>query len=261
MKKNDTKYQAPALEKGLDIIEYLSLKARPLSQTEIAGGIGKNPNEIYRMLVCLENKGYLVREEVSGKYKLTLKLFHLSHRHSPVDEIRRAAQYPMDELAATIHQSCHLGVLYQQQLMVISQSRSPGPVALSVEEGRLFPLLLTTSGRVLLAYMQEEERNYILEGDELFKGYSGKQQKKYLESLQDIRDNGHYIKASDSTKGVTDISVPLRATDNGALAALTISTLSTELDETVSYDKIVTHARETAGRILSRLGLGAAAYD
>ncbi|HYH56504.1 MAG TPA: helix-turn-helix domain-containing protein, partial [Anseongella sp.] len=165
MKTNDTKYQAPALDKGLDIMEYLSLKAKPLSQTDIAAGIGKKPNEIYRMLVCLESRGYLIREEVSGKYKLSLKLYHLSHRHSPVDEVRRAAQHPMDELASTIHQSCHLGVLYLEQLMVISQSRSPGPIALSVEEGRLFPLLMTTSGRVLLAFMQEEERLRLLRGN------------------------------------------------------------------------------------------------
>ena len=71
--KKTIKYQAPALEKGLEILEYLSQRATPLSQSEIANGIHKTPNEIYRMLACLEEKGYLIREEISGKYKISLK--------------------------------------------------------------------------------------------------------------------------------------------------------------------------------------------
>lgn len=256
MKTNDSKYQAPALEKGLDIMEYLSLKAKPLSQTDIATGIGKKPNEIYRMLVCLENRGYLTREEISGKYRLSLKLYHLSHRHSPVDEVRKAAQSPMDELAAAIHQSCHLGVLYLEQLMVISQSRSPGPIALSVEEGRLFPLLMTASGRVLLAFMQEEERLHLLQGNKSFTSQSSKQQKKFLHSLDEIRQAGYYVKPSDSTKGVTDISVPVGTMDTGAVAALTVSALTTQLDEqSASSDKIIDNVQEAAGKILKGLGL------
>ena len=37
-------------DKGLDILEYLSLKSIPQSQSEISQGIGKSPSEIYRML-------------------------------------------------------------------------------------------------------------------------------------------------------------------------------------------------------------------
>ncbi|HET8830326.1 MAG TPA: helix-turn-helix domain-containing protein, partial [Pelobium sp.] len=82
-----TKYQAPALEKGLDILEYLSSQSVPVSQTEIAGNLNKSSNEIYRMLVCLEDRGYIIRDQVSSKYKLSLKLYHLSHQHSVVDEL------------------------------------------------------------------------------------------------------------------------------------------------------------------------------
>ena len=125
-----SKYQAPALEKGLDILEYLSQRAMPLSQTEIANGINKNPNEIYRMLVCLEERGYLTREEHSAKYMLSLKLYNLSHRHSPIDDIRRAAQYPMQQLAINLKQSCHLSVLDRRRLPTIFE-RKHGLISVS----------------------------------------------------------------------------------------------------------------------------------
>jgi len=191
---NDTKYQAPALDKGLDILEYLSAQSVPLSQTEIATGIEKTPNEIYRMLMSLESRGYILRDEVSGKYRLSLKLFYLSHRHSPIDELRKAAQFPLEELANTIRQSCHLSIFYMNQVMVIIHAKSPGPIALSIEEGNLFPLPLTASGKVLLAYMPESERSTVLKNNSIFKKYAKQQQEDFLTSLSEIQQTGSYFK-------------------------------------------------------------------
>ena len=44
------KYRAPALDKGLDIIELLASADEGLSQAEIAKALNRSPNEIYRML-------------------------------------------------------------------------------------------------------------------------------------------------------------------------------------------------------------------
>ena len=52
-------YSAPALEKGLDILELLSNSAEGLSQAEIAGKLNKSVNEIYRMITTLRNREYV----------------------------------------------------------------------------------------------------------------------------------------------------------------------------------------------------------
>ena len=58
------KYSAPALEKGLDILELLSLcSGGGLSQSEIAEGLGRSKNEIFRMMVVLEERGYIKRSD------------------------------------------------------------------------------------------------------------------------------------------------------------------------------------------------------
>lgn len=254
MTEKATKYQAPALEKGLDILEYLSLKAMPLSQTEIASGINRSPNEIFRMLVCLETRGYIVREEISGKYKLSLKLFNLSHTHSPIDDMRRVAQYPMHELAGLLKQSCHMSVLYHDQLMVIYQSKSPGPIALSIEEGGLFPLLLTASGRVLLAFMTQEERANILKRNKLYQSYSKQQQKSLLLSFDQIQKAGYHVELSNLSKGVTDIVVPIGDPRTQITATLAVSILTTEFNETLSTEEIISEVQKCAKSITSRLG-------
>lgn len=257
MNEKESKYQAPALDKGLDILEYLSAQSIPLSQTEIAIGIEKTPNEIYRMLMSLESRGYILRDEVSGKYRLSLKLFYLSHRHSPIDELRKAAQFPLEELANTIRQSCHLSILYMNQVMVIIHAKSPGPIALSIEEGNLFPLPLTASGKVLLAYMPEDERITTLKNNTIFKKYAKPQQEDFLSSLTDIQQTGSYFKNSDSVSGVTDISVPIGiASNNGIIACLTISMLNAlNVDQTIANDVILAEAYKCVKKIEQRIGV------
>lgn len=256
MQEKDGKYQAPALDKGLDILEYLSSQSVPQSQTEIASGIDRSANEIYRMLVCLENRGYILRDEISGKYRLSLKIYHLSHRHSPVDELRKAAQYPMDELSQTIRQSCHLSILYMNQVMVVIHAKSPGPIAISIEEGNIFPLPLTASGRVLLAYMSEQEKQTVLNGNKIFRDFTGKQQKQFLSSLEQIRKNGYYIVASDLAEGVVDIGVPVGNSSIGTVACLTVPRLSTlNIDKGIDNDRILAEAKKCAKSIQNRIGM------
>ncbi|WP_231463783.1 IclR family transcriptional regulator [Pedobacter sp. Leaf132] len=254
---NDTKYQAPALDKGLDILEYLSAQSVPLSQTEIATGIEKTPNEIYRMLMSLESRGYILRDEVSGKYRLSLKLFYLSHRHSPMDELRKAAQFPLEELANTVRQSCHLSILYMNQVMVIIHAKSPGPIALSIEEGNLFPLPLTASGKVLLAYMPENERSNALKNNAIFKKYLKPQQDDFIASLAEIHEKGAYLKTSDLAAGVTDISVPIGVSNGGGIiACLTISMLNAlNLNKNVDNDVILAEAYKCVKKIEQRIGV------
>jgi len=257
MNEKESKYQAPALDKGLDILEYLSAQSIPLSQTEIAVGIEKTPNEIYRMLMSLESRGYILRDEVSGKYRLSLKLFYLSHRHSPMDELRKAAQFPLEELANGIRQSCHLSILYMNQVMVIIHAKSPGPIALSIEEGNLFPLPLTASGKVLLAFMPEIEQRTTLRNNAIFKKYSKTQQEDFMDSLGAIKNTGSYFKNSDSVSGVTDISVPIGVdAKNGIIACLTISMLNAlNADHAIENDVILEEANKCVKKIEQRIGV------
>ena len=58
-KKQSKSYSAPALEKGLDILELLSNSAEGLSQVEIAGKLNKSITKIYRMITTLRNREYV----------------------------------------------------------------------------------------------------------------------------------------------------------------------------------------------------------
>ncbi|MRT92030.1 IclR family transcriptional regulator [Ancylomarina sp. 16SWW S1-10-2] len=248
------KYLAPALDKGLDIIEYLSMKAIPQSQMEISQGLEKSPNEIYRMLVCLEQRGYLIKETPSGKFSLSLKLYHLSHRHSPVDELVKLSKPFMEELSNESKQSCHMGILHHGNLMVVSQMRSPGPVSLSIEEGSLFSLIKTTSGRVLLAFMNETRQKQILADDKDYNELSKEKKADLMLRLQKIRDRGYDLEKSELTMGVADIAVPVGDSQSGIFSALAISSLASISSKNESGEFLINKITEAVTSINTALG-------
>ena len=80
------RYPTPALEKGLDALELLASESEGLTKTEVARRLGRTISEVFRMLVCLETRGYIARGD-DERYSLTLHLFKLAYQHPPIERL------------------------------------------------------------------------------------------------------------------------------------------------------------------------------
>jgi len=218
-------YQAPALEKGLDILECLAAENVPLTQAQLARTLGRGPNELFRMLVCLERRGYIQRDQASGAYALTLRLFTLSHTHSPAQGLRRTAARPMRELTQEVRESCHLSVIHRGELLVLAQEESPQKLRLSVEVGATFPLLHTVSGRLLLAHLAPPELDETLRANEEYIALAPAERAAMNERLAMIRVCGYEEAYGETTEGVKDLAVLVGVANAGTQSALTIASL------------------------------------
>ena len=140
--------------------------------------------------------------------------------------------------------------------MVILHAKSPEPIALSIEEGNLFPLPLTASGKVLLAFLPQQERDAILKTNKIFKAYKEHQKEAFLRSLDQIKLNGFYMRTSDLAEGVVDVSVPVGHTDKGVIACLTVSRLTTlNINKGVENKEILSAAITYSKMIEKRVGV------
>jgi len=219
-------YHVPALEKGLDILECLAAQGVPLNQAQIARSIGRGSNELFRMLTTLERRGYIRRDPLSGAYGLTLRLFELSHMHTPLQGLLRVAAAPMRALTETIRESCHLSVIEREHLVVLAQEESPARIRLSVEVGGAFPLLHTVSGRVLLAHLDEQARADLLEREGEYARLSADEQAHLHERMRLIRSRGYDTSVSETTDGVSDLAVLVGTPTSRVQAALTVASLT-----------------------------------
>src|ERR1700737_393215 len=143
-------YSAPALEKGLDILEVLCRSNVPLSQTSIAEELGRSVSEIYRMLTCLIDRGYVLN--MSDTYAITTKLFDLAHSNPPTNRLLIEAGPIMQELSSELEQSCHLTVYNQGRQIVIAKVDNPGGMGYSLRGGAELDVCVPPSGRAHLAF-------------------------------------------------------------------------------------------------------------
>jgi len=81
MTESTDRYRAPALDKGLDILELLAEQPQGLTRGEIVKAMGRGPSEIYRMLERLVARQFVTRSFEGDRYALSFKLFVLSQRY------------------------------------------------------------------------------------------------------------------------------------------------------------------------------------
>jgi DNA-binding IclR family transcriptional regulator len=211
-------YSAPALEKGLDIIELLCASETPLSQKDIAHRLGRSVGEIYRMLACLVSRNYAAL--IDDNYHITTKLFELAHANPPTHRLLLEAMPLMDKLASQLDQSCHLTVYGRGRQIVIAKVDSPTGMGFSVRVGSELELLISVSGRILLAFQDEETQALrIHEALERRPEHADSQISGVLEF---IRARGYEAAPSVQVRGLYAVSFPILDSQGHAIAALTV---------------------------------------
>ena len=230
MKKST--YRAPALDKGLDILELLSKADEGLTQAKIANLLNKSVNEIYRMLTTLRERHYVQFDEFTDQYQLSFKLLNLASSFNPTKRLLEKATPVMKEITAKTWQSIHLSIYTAGKLLVIAQVDSGSAFNYHVAVGSSFDLLETSSGRVLLTFQTDKERARRLLRRKIFLKIDNNisipkvqlldLEKKYnKKNIFKIKKDGCEVVKSLQIVGITNISYPIFDSSGSAIASLT----------------------------------------
>jgi DNA-binding IclR family transcriptional regulator len=215
------RYRAPALDKGLDILELLADQPQGLTRAEIVRAMGRSPSEIYRMLERLVARHYVTRSLEGDRYALSLKLFVLGHRQPPIERLVTRALPAMDAFAKAAEQSCHLGIYDRGNIVVIAQVSGPASWGLSIRLGVQVGLLDTGSGHVMLAFQTPERREVMRADHQPLDGEVPIPEPELQMFLTQVRQQGFWQGDSRQALGVIDLSVPVLGPRGDALAVLT----------------------------------------
>ena len=221
MDEENEKYRAPALDKGLDILEFLAASPEGLTRAEIAKGVARSPNETYRMLSTLVRRNYVTSSPSGDKFMLSLKLLMLANAHPPRKRLLDIAEPLMRNVTQECEQSSQL-VLWEDGDVVISSAISaPGNWRLALRVGATIGMYNTGSGRVLTAFQTPETSRRMIREHKLVKGEEKIAAAKFEQVLNRIREAGYAREASQTIEGVVNLSFPILDPSGNALAALT----------------------------------------
>ncbi len=213
------RYRAPALEKGLDILELMAREGTPMTPSQIATRLDRSVSELFRMILVLEFRGYIEQSSDGLGYELTNKPFSLGMARARVKALLEVALPIMRDLSREIDQSCHLGMASGDQMVVVARIENPGYLGFSVRPGYRRALVEATSGLVLFAFQHEAIRKEW--ADRFESGAGNARLESFLRQAEVVRNRGFAQAGSDFVQGVTDLSAPIMAS-TGCIAALTV---------------------------------------
>ncbi len=223
-------YSAPALEKGLDILEALCQCENGLTQQEIAIRLGRNLGEIYRMLNCLVERKYVAN--VGNTYTITSKLFQLSHYHPPTYRLLTEALPIMESLSRQISFPCDLRVYNNGSLTVIASIQPPNGLGFMTRVGSEIEVAPSASGLVLLAFQDPIIREIRIK--ESLPNKPEQEIEAFRNSLQEVTEKGFASIKSKQFAGLHAIAFPILDMNGNAVAAITVPMLA-RIDGTIQF--------------------------
>ena len=244
-------YPTPALEKGLDILELFASTPGGMTVSEVARKLNRTVSEIFRMLLCLEQRGYLSQSENRERYQLTLRLFRLAQEHPPTKRLVTEALPVMHSVAYALRQSCHLGVIDGGHVVIIAQVDSPESIGFYVKMGSKVELMHASTGHVILAHQSEDACSRALE--EWARETKRKKPADLDAHLAKIRSRGFERRASYQVTGIVNISFPIFSSRGNAVAGLTVPYVR-QMEDKIGIAEVVKVLRVASHEISEALG-------
>lgn len=210
--------KAPALEKGLAVLELMASSSEPLSLTQIARLVGRKVPEIQRIVQALVDLAYIWRNTQNG-YVLSNKLFRIAQHYPPFAYLSELAVPAMNEYTLATKESVHLSVECREQMLILRQAEGHALTRVALEVGSLNDMMRTVSGRILLVDKSPEEIERLAQREKV----SAEVLAKALRAIRKIRAEGYHHSNCEVYRGVFDLGVPVRNLEGLTIAVITTS--------------------------------------
>jgi DNA-binding IclR family transcriptional regulator len=242
------------VDRAVTVLEILAREGSA-GVSEVAAEIGVHKSTASRLLAALEEHGLVEQNTERGKYQLGFGVLRLASAIPARLDIVRQAQSVLDDLAQRLDETITLAVLREHYAVHVQQAMGSAAVASQNWVGQLTPLHATSTGKILLAYMSEEQVDKILDASGLksYTEHTVTSRTALAEDLRRVRGEGFATAFEELETGLNAAAVPVRDHTGAVVAALSASGPAYRLDK-ASIERLATDLKAAAARISHRMG-------
>lgn len=253
--KTGSRYRIEALAKGLDVLRLFDESTTSLKLREICDRTGIPMPTAFRVVATLEEGGYLERLP-DGSIRPGVAVLQLGSAALRGSSIVQLSEQPLRHLAEESGETVNLGVLMGDRVLYLARLRNSDLVTANIQVGSTLPAPYTSMGKLLLAYLSEEELAATLRGHD-FTANAGPNAATSLDDLRGrlaaIREQGYSLQDQEVAAGLRSVSVPVFGRDaSRPAAAINIAVASSRHDLNSLRGPLLERVRSTAD-LISRL--------
>ena len=154
-------YNITALQRGLRLLRIFSESPHGLTAKHVAGRSRLPVSTVHRFLANLEGAGFL-NCSGDGVYHLGIACFAIGQAALGQLDIRRVSLPYLQELNRQTRETIHLTVRHGLSAVYVEKLDSPEQLRIHSRIGASVPLYCTAVGKIMLAYMPDDERRQAL---------------------------------------------------------------------------------------------------
>lgn len=240
----------PSLDKALCILELLTQSCTGLTLPDLVDRSGLAKSSVHYLLVTLERRGYVHRNERAGRYLLGTKLFSLANSALKGLDLRQKCAPHLAMLRMRTGLTVHLGILEQTEVVLISKHDGQTGPRTATWLGKRMEIHCTGLGKALSAFLPEAEINAIIQAH----GFGRHNEnticspRRFREELERVARMGYAIDDEEDELGMRCVGVPIFGFGGRPMAAVSVAgTISDIVTENIGY--LVTELKRTSTRI------------
>ena len=206
----DIEVKVKSLKKALDILDCFTLEKPELGITELSTLLSLNKSNVHNIVSTFEACGYLEQNPASEKYRLSLKILHLAHIASRNMSFQSIVHKAVNELSEAFDEIVYFGIPDGENVMYMDGGFPEKIYNVRWVQGMTAPLVCTSIGKAILAYMPEEFICKVLEKPlEKFTDFTITNPKQIHAQLRHIKECGYSEDRMEHEYGIKCVGVPV----------------------------------------------------
>ncbi|MGC4936163.1 IclR family transcriptional regulator [Gordonia sp. DT30] len=242
-----------SVDRALQILELIG-RLGSAGVTELAGALGVHKSTVSRIIGSLENRGFVEQEPAGRKYRIGYAIVRLAGSTSATLDLAKHGQEICEKLAADLGETTNLAVRSGDQAVNLVEAQGTSSVALQTWVGQTSPAHATSSGKVLLSALPDNEVRALFAGgpprytDHTITGIDA-----LLADLAAVRERGWALADEELEVGLVAIAAPIRDHTGTVISALSVSGPRYRFDPERA-DEIADAVRGAAAELNARFG-------
>jgi DNA-binding IclR family transcriptional regulator len=243
-----------SVDRAITVLEILARDGQA-GVSEIAGELDIHKSTASRLLSSLVARELVHQHNERGKYQLGFGILRLANSIPGRLSLVREARPVLEDLAEEFGETVNLAVLRSNYAVNVDQAMGPSTLATFDWIGSLTPLHATSSGKVLLAALEADERDRILKetGLEARTPRSITSRRALEEQLMDVSRNGYATVHEEFELGLNAVSAPVRNHLGTVIGAISLSGPAFRFDPE-NTPGLIDSLRHAAQRISASMG-------
>ena len=157
-----SRYAINSILRANAVLRCLARESGGLRVGTIARRLGLDRTTVFRLIVTLEQCGFVERAADTKEIKLGVGVFEIGSAYLRTTDLHSVARPVMIELAHRVKEAVHWAILSGDQAVCIDKIDSPRGLGTTSKIGRGVPLNSGSVGKVLLAFQPDEAREQLL---------------------------------------------------------------------------------------------------